>query len=131
MIDDILSRLKESIAKNKEYAELIHEAAKRESEYFIDLFRQAKLSAEHRNIELEKYHAVLEDLLQYQDQISNWFNYVTWDHELETIRWCIGASGFEELSIHKTADNFVDYIELYSYGKQVAHCDIPYKKENK
>lgn len=131
MIDTVMGVIKELSAKNQAYEDLLHEKEEQAAKYFIDLFRQAKLSAHCRNRELEKYHAVLEDLLQYQDQISNWFNYVSWDHELETIRWCISASGFEELSIHKTADNFVDYIELYSYGKRVAHCDIPYKKENK
>lgn len=129
MIDDILSRLKESIAQNKAYAALIHGAAQRENEYFMNLFRQAKLSAHCRNMELAEYNAGIGDLLQYN--VNHWLDYVNWDHELETIRWCIETSGSEELSIHKTTDNFVDYIELYSHGKQVAHCDIPYKKEDK
>ena len=109
----VMEVIKELSVKNKAYEDLLYEIEHQAAEYFMHLFRQAKLSAHRRNMELEKHNA----------------EYVTWDHELETIRWCIETSGFEELSIHKTTDNFVDYIELYSYGKQVVHCDIPYKED--
>ena len=117
----VMEVIKELLAKNKVYEDLLYEKEHQAaeyfmhlfSEYFMHLFRQAKLLAHRHNMELEKHNA----------------EYVIWDNELETIRWCIETSGFEELSIHKTADNFVDYIELYSYGKQVAHCDISYKED--
>lgn len=142
MFDEVITALKEATAKNVGYQEFIDELADKKAEYFMHLLNQAKLSAHRRNMELAEHNARTNELLKsnmvvqdtrigLSDLSANesWMNYLLWNNELETIRWCIETEGSQELSIHKTADNYVDYIELYTDGKQVAHIDIPYKKE--